>query len=165
MTRKPLVRWPLTVILALFVLLNLQQGSGSFFQGEDWSGTYTLTETTVVGSVETDWHGSTRDFSRDQFTCVPVLEVEVNGVTHSIEGGWLQDRYSRSRGADCMDQAYGKIVPALLAGDPTAPILADPENPPTAEATSFANLAIAGVALLLLWRLWRPLPLPAESPS
>ena len=164
--RKPFVRWPLTAILGLLVLLNIQQGLGALLQGEDWSGDYILTEATVVDSVETEWPGSTSDITeRDSFACVPVLEIEVDGVTHRTEGVWLQERYGRGRGPDCMDQAYGQTVPVLMAAGAATPILMDPENPPTAEATSFANLAIAAILLFLLWRLWRPISVPAESES
>ena len=81
---------------------------------------------------------------------------------HRANAEWLQQRYNRGRGPDCMDQAYGERVPVLLAGDATNPILMDPENPPTGAETSIVNLAIASLLIFFLWRLWRPLQASPE---
>ena len=164
MIRKT-IKWPLTVSLGLFLLLQLQQAAGILSRGEDWSGAYLSVEATIVDSVEVEWPGSTTDARNiDRVTCEPVLEIEVDGVKYRPEAPWLIQRYNRTRGPDCMDYAYGDNLMVLWTPDEPAYIY-DPDNPPTAEETAYANVGIAAILLLLLWFLWRPGRPETPSPS
>jgi len=150
------MKWSLTVILGLFILLQLQQGVGILSRGEDWSGTYVSVEATIVDSVETEWPGSTTDARNiDRVTCEPILEIEVDGVKQRTEAPWLTQRYNRTRGPGCMDHAYGDKLMVLRTPNEPTPIY-DPDNPPTAQETAYANFGIVAIILLLLWFLWRP---------
>lgn len=164
MIRKVL-KWSLTVILGLFLLLQLQQAAGILSSGEDWSGAYVSVEATIVDSVETERPGSTTEARKiDRVTCEPILEIEVDGVKYRPEAPWLIQRYNRTRGPDCMDYAYGDKVMVLRTPNEPTPIY-DFDNPPTAEETAYANVGIAAIILLLLWFLWRPRKVETTSPS
>ncbi len=104
-------------------------------------------------------------YERSKYTYLGMGEdSDAEGVKHRTEAPWLTQRYNRTRGPGCMDHAYGDKLTVLRTPDEPTPIY-DPENPPTAQETAYANLGIAAIILLLLGFLWRPGRSQTTSPS
>jgi hypothetical protein len=153
--RKPLIRWPLTLVLLWLAWLAGSQWMSQLVDDEDWTQDYPRETATIVGS-RADYSSSAS--GKGSWTCVLIVEWQYDGQTYRDEPIWLHGGFSSNRlGDNCGEARLGEGVTVWIGGtDAAEPYLVEPENRSAKPLTGIANALQMLLFLGLLWLLWRP---------
>lgn len=153
--RRPLIRWPLTLLLVWLAWLGMSQALSELGSDEDWSDAYHRAEAVIVDSRE---ELSTMPGSRTtSYFCELIVEWRFEGEAFRSEPLWLHGPRSRSSmGEDCGRARYGETVPIWIDASTADPVLLQPGNRSAQPLTIMFNLVQSAVFLGLAALLWRP---------